>query len=216
MSVTARSSSRSSTSHAVQVGSELGRISDLVAEEHRLDGQHLLHRSDRHEVRLGPQHEPPDPDPPRLAHRVVEQDVGLGRLGRHRDRVVALVEGHGVDLLELDEILDVDRTAPSGADPLELLLRHRDELALVGLDASNDVLPRDRRLDGSRAPRSLLARALRRRPGRPPAPAARRARTRDPARPRRPAGSGSGGPRGRTGGSARPWAASPDTAAPAA
>src|SRR6185503_4902393 len=33
----------------VQAGSELGRISDLVAEEHRLDGQDLLHRSDRDE-----------------------------------------------------------------------------------------------------------------------------------------------------------------------
>ena len=145
---------------AVQVGSEIGRVSDLVAEEHRLDGQHLLHRADRHEVRLGSQHEPPDPDPPRLAHRVMEQDVRLGRLGRHRDRVVALVEVDGVDLLELDEILDVDGSAPFGTDPLELLPRHRHEFALVGLDAAHDVIPRDRRLDGSRGGRALLARAV--------------------------------------------------------
>jgi hypothetical protein len=48
---------------------ELATGPNLVPEEHRLEPEHPLRRSDRHEVRLRPEHEAPDPYPPGAFHR---------------------------------------------------------------------------------------------------------------------------------------------------
>src|SRR5919106_375628 len=108
-------------------------VTHLVAEEQSLHGEHLVHRPDRDEVRLGAKHETADANPARLAHGPVEEHVRPGGLGRLRHRDVGLVELDRVDVLQRHEVLDVDRVAPLRADPLDLLVRDQDHVALLRL-----------------------------------------------------------------------------------
>jgi hypothetical protein len=71
----------------------------------------------------------------------VEEHIGLGRLRRSWHRDVRLLELHRVDVLEGHEVLDVDRGAPPGPDPIDLLVRDQDDVALLGFVAPHEVLP---------------------------------------------------------------------------
>ena len=70
--------------------------------------QHVARRADRDELLLGADDDARDRDLARLAHRVEQQPVGLGAAGAGRE-VVGVVVVDRVDLVEVDEVLDVDR-----------------------------------------------------------------------------------------------------------
>src|SRR5690606_13472958 len=57
-----------------------------------------------------------------------------------RDEVVGPVEVHGVDRVEVDEVLQLDRAGAVGLDGLELLGREHDVGAVVDLVALDDVV----------------------------------------------------------------------------
>ena len=95
----------------------------LVGVAHRLEHEHAVDGADRDERLLRAHHEPPDRDLALLLHHVGEQAVGLRRfLVGHEE--VGVLEVDGVDVDEVDEVLDLDLAAR--------LRRQRREL--VGLD----------------------------------------------------------------------------------
>ena len=123
---------------AGQAVERLGRH-DLVGEEQRLEAQHVAHRPDGGQVLLGPQHQPGDGHLVGVLHRLEEQRVGLRRpLLRHQ--VVGPLVVDRVDLVEVDEVLDVDRPGGLGVERLELL--RGDDHVPVGrdLEALDDLL----------------------------------------------------------------------------
>ena len=84
------------------------RRHDLVVEEHRLHHQDVAGRADRDELLLGAQHDAGDGDLVGLLHRPQQEPVRLRR-ALVGDEVVRVVVVDGVDLVEVDEVLDVDR-----------------------------------------------------------------------------------------------------------
>ena len=113
---------------------------DLVVEDHRLHRQHVAGGgADRDELLLGAQHDARDRHLAGLAHRLEQQRVGLAR-ALVGDEVVRVVVEDRVDVLEVDEVLDVDRARLLGRDRVELLGRD-DDVALLGqLEALDDLL----------------------------------------------------------------------------
>ena len=125
--------------HVVEV---VGRH-DLVVEDHRLHRQHVaLAGADRDELLLGAQHDAGDRHLAGLAHRLEQQAVGLPR-ALVGDEVVRVVVEDRVDVLEVDEVLDVDRAGLLGGDRVELLGRDHDVALLGQLEALDDLLVRD-------------------------------------------------------------------------
>ena len=101
---------------------------DLVGEAHRGHRQDVVGRADRGEVLAVSQHEARDGDLLRVAHRLHEQRVGLlGALVGAE--VVRVVEVDGVDVVEVDEVLDLDRPRLLRVDLLELVARDRPRTA---------------------------------------------------------------------------------------
>src|SRR5207245_1898729 len=121
-----------------------GRSAGLVREEERLERERIAKRPDGHDVRLGPEDKPSDPDHAGTLHRAKEQRVGL--LGSHspggRDVIALLVED-GVDVGETHELLDLDRPAALRSDRHELVVGDSHEVARRHLEAPHDVLALD-------------------------------------------------------------------------
>jgi hypothetical protein len=124
--------------HAVEV---VG-LDDLVGEAHRGHSQHAVHRSDRRQVLLVSQHEARDRDLALLLHRLDEQRVSLLGAGVGTE-VVGLVEVDRVDLVEIDEVLDLDRAGLLRVELLELLAGQHDVLVGADLIALDDLLVGD-------------------------------------------------------------------------
>ena len=74
--------------------------------------------------------------------RLAEQRVGLGA-GLLGDEVVGLLEHHRVDLVEVDELLDVDRARGLHGHGVEVLVREHHVAVLLDLVALHDVLEGD-------------------------------------------------------------------------
>ena len=89
---------------------------------------------------LGPQHEAGNADPVRALHRLDQQRVRLRRAAIGHQVVGALVID-GIDLRQIDEVLDLDRLVGAGVERFQLLARHRDVSSLAELEALDDVLP---------------------------------------------------------------------------
>src|SRR5216117_1647298 len=90
-----------------ETGGQLSRAPHLISEEQGLQGERVLQRANGDDVRFGPQDEPTDPDHSRALHRTQEERVGL--LGAHpanRPDVIALLVEDGIDISEVDELLD--------------------------------------------------------------------------------------------------------------
>jgi len=83
-----------------------------------------------------------DPDLAGLVQGLPEQRVGL-RAGLLRDEVVGLLVQHGVDLLEIDELLDVDRARGLDRDRLEVVVGQDHVAILLVLVPLHDVLVAD-------------------------------------------------------------------------
>ena len=83
-------------------------------------------RADGHEMRFRPEHEATDPHETRAFERLLKEGIGLARTAP-RAQVVGLLEEHGVDVVEVDEVFEFDRRAALRADLLDLLrLQHRE------------------------------------------------------------------------------------------
>ena len=88
---------------------------------------------------LVPDHDLRDRDLAGLLERPNEQQVRL--LGALlREQVVGLAEVDRVDLVEVDEVADVDRLRQLDVEPVEVLVLERDVLALLDLEAADDVV----------------------------------------------------------------------------
>lgn len=116
-------------------------VAELVPEAQHLEHERVADGHQRDEVLLGPEHERRDRDRALLREGVAEQHVGLRRalLG---DDEVGRLEERGVDLIEGDEVLDVDRLGRLDVGFGDLLLLEDDELVLLDLEAFHDVVPR--------------------------------------------------------------------------
>src|SRR5262249_31426166 len=84
----------------------------------------------------------PDRHLAELGHGPDQQPVGLRRTGI-RGEVVRALEEEWVDLLEVDEVLDLDRPARLGRERLEVLVRDHHVLARRHLVSLHDLLARD-------------------------------------------------------------------------
>ena len=114
----------------------------LVVEAHRRHRQDVVHRADRGEVLLVAKDEAGDRDLAGVAHRLDEQGVGLlGALVGAE--VVGLLEVDGVDLVEVDEVLDLDRAGLLRVEVRELLARQGHVLVGGELVALDDVVVGD-------------------------------------------------------------------------
>ena len=114
---------------------------DLVVEDHRLHHQQVTRRADRDERLLGADDDAGDRHLARRLHRVEQQPVRLGRaLVRHE--VVRVVVVDRVDVLEVDEVLDVDRARALGIERVELVGRDHDVAVLGQLEALDDLVER--------------------------------------------------------------------------
>ena len=121
---------------------ELLRRDHLVGEAHRRHRQHLAHRADRGQVLAVSEHEPRHRHLLRVGHRLDQQGVGLlGPLVG--PQVVGVVEVDRVDLVEIDEVLDLDRPRLLGVELLELLPGQNDVLLGRDLIALDDLLVGD-------------------------------------------------------------------------
>jgi hypothetical protein len=101
------------------------------------------------QVLLRPHHEACDADLARLLHGPLQQGVGLGRSLVGSD-VVGGVEEHGVDLDQVDELLDVDRARARGVEGGQLVVVDEHVLARRQLVALDDGLARHLGLVGGR------------------------------------------------------------------
>src|SRR5436190_16951642 len=113
---------------------------DFVRVEHGGDRQRVLHGTDRRQVLLGAQDEAGDADLPRALHRLDQQRVRL--VGPAvRDQVVGVVVVDGIDLRQVDEVLDRDRLGRARVERLQFFLGDGDVAALADLESLDDVLP---------------------------------------------------------------------------
>ena len=115
---------------------------DLVVEEHRLHHQDVAGRADRDELLLGAQHDAGDRDLVGLLHRPEQQPVRLRR-ALVGDEVVRVVVVDGVDLVEVHEVLDVDRARLLRVQRVELVGRDDDVAVLRQLVALDDLVVAD-------------------------------------------------------------------------
>ena len=123
---------------------DLGLAADLVGEEERLQHQRARRGADRREIFLRTKDEPSDGDLARVLHRPNEQGVRL--LGAHASLgsdEVALLEVHGVDVHEVDELLDLDGLGLLGAEGPQLVGIEEYELVAVDLVSLDEVLVGD-------------------------------------------------------------------------
>ena len=113
----------------------------LVGVAHGLEAQHAVDRPDGDQRLLRAQHEAADRDLVLVLHHLGEQAVGLGRvLVGHQ--VVRLLEVHGVDLGEVDEVLDLDLPARLGLERGELVGLDHHVVAVLELVALDDLVVR--------------------------------------------------------------------------
>ena len=120
----------------VELVRDLVRRDDLVGEAHRRHRHHPVHRPQRGEVLLAAQHEARDRDLAGVLHRLDEQRVGLlGALVGAE--VVGVIEVDRVDLVQVDEVLDLDRPRLLRVELLELVTG--DDHVLLG----GDLVPLD-------------------------------------------------------------------------
>ena len=114
----------------------------LVGVAHRLEHEHAVDRADRDERLLRPHHEAADRDLALLLHDVDEQAIGLlGALVG--DQEVRVLEVHGIDLGEVDEVLDLDLAARLGRERGELVGLHDDVAARLDLVTPDDAVVAD-------------------------------------------------------------------------
>jgi hypothetical protein len=93
-------------------------------------------------VRLRPKNESPDPGAPRPLHRADQQDIRLlSTVLRSND--VALLEVDRIDVVQVDEVLDVDRSAPLGLDGSDLVIHEKNDRPVIAFGASQQVFVRD-------------------------------------------------------------------------
>ena len=91
---------------------------------------------------LRPKNESSDPGAPRPLHRAKQQDVRLlGSALRSND--VALLEVDRIDVAQVDEVLDVDRSAPLWLDGPDLVAREKNDRSVIAFDASQEVFVGD-------------------------------------------------------------------------
>ena len=95
-------------------GSDVRRGSHLVAEVERLERDRPAGRAHGHEMGLRPQHEPTDADAARPLQCPQQQRVWLRGVAP-RGEVIGLLEVHRVDVVELDEVLQLDRPCSARA-----------------------------------------------------------------------------------------------------
>ena len=128
----------------VRVGQafELVLGDDFIGVQHGGDRQRLPQRPDRREVLLGAQNEATDADLVGPLHGFAEERVGL-RGAAIRHQVVRARVVDGIDLGQLDEVLDLDRLGRLGIERLELLAGDGDVASLADLESLDDVLPGD-------------------------------------------------------------------------
>src|SRR5439155_25235934 len=111
-----------------------------VGIEHRVEDEHAVVRTHCREVLLRAHDELPDRDLVLLLESLAQERVRLAatafRVGRE---VVGLLVEHRIDLVEVDEILDVDRVALLRLDRFELLGRELDELTLLELISLDEL-----------------------------------------------------------------------------
>ena len=119
----------------------LGR-GDLVVEAHRGQGEDVVHRADRGQMLLVAEHEAGDRDLARLLHRLHEQRVGA-RGALVGTEVVGLLEVDRVDVVEIDEVLDLDRAGPLRVELGELVAAQDHVLVGRVLVALDDLLVGD-------------------------------------------------------------------------
>ena len=83
-------------------------------------------RADGHEMRFRPEHEATDPHETRALERLLKEGIRLARTAP-RAQVVGLLEEHGVDVVEFNEVFEFDRRTALRPDLLDLLrLQHRE------------------------------------------------------------------------------------------
>jgi len=70
-----------------------------------------------------------NPDLASVLERLPKEDIGL-IAAFLRLKVIRLVEIHRVDLLDIDEVLDIDRLRRFQVDPLKIFLAQDDKLQL--------------------------------------------------------------------------------------
>ena len=115
------------------------RVDHLVVEDHGGHGHHVAGGPDRDEVLLLPDHHARDRDLVRLLHGAHQQAVGLGGAGAGRE-VIGVVEVDRVDLVQVHELLDLDRARLLGVQCLELLGLDHHVLVRADLVALDDVV----------------------------------------------------------------------------
>src|SRR4029078_563243 len=121
-------------------------VTYLVGEEQGFEPKHTAGGTDRNEVGLGYQDEPPDADPTSILHRSQQHRIRLlGVALGHHD--VALLEEPRIDIVELDEVLDVDRAARRGAHRFDLVAVEHHH-SLIGLVATAQIVVPDLPLFG--------------------------------------------------------------------
>jgi hypothetical protein len=86
-----------------------------------------------------PDHDLRDPHLSGLLERPNEELVRLFRAVLRR-KVVRLAEVDRIDLLEVDEIADIDRLRQLDVEAIEILVLERHVLALLDLEAADDVV----------------------------------------------------------------------------
>jgi hypothetical protein len=118
---------------------ELCRVVDLVGVHHGRHDQHPVLGSQRRQVLLGAHHEAGDRHLALLLHGALQEGVGLAGALVRRHVVRGVVE-HGVDLREVDELLDVDRAGRLGVEGGQLVVANQDVLARRQLVALGDRL----------------------------------------------------------------------------
>src|SRR5438067_4814614 len=106
-----------------------------------LETASAFHRGRTAEILLGAQHELRHAHLAGLLHRLDQQRVRLGGAPVGHQVVRALVID-GIDLLEIDEILDLDRLGRARIERFQFFARDRDVAALGDLESLDDVLPR--------------------------------------------------------------------------
>ena len=120
-------------------------VADVVGEQHRRQRQRSVAVADDREVLLGAHHERAERGPLGLAHDLAEQTVGSERsvVVTGGDEEVRMIEVHRVDVGEVDELLDVDRSGLARLDRLELEIGDDHLIAVVQLVAVGDLLAGD-------------------------------------------------------------------------
>ena len=78
-----------------------------------------------------------------VLHRPAQEHVDALAAALRAEHV-GVAEEHGIDLLVRDEVLDLDRPAALRLRGLEVLRLHVDELALLVLEGTRDLLVGDR------------------------------------------------------------------------